>query len=67
MPYIEYDEVAGICRECGRNFRSEEDLLVHMEEVHAPSQMAPEPSPVTVRTKRGARASPSSSSSKKAS
>ncbi len=34
MPYIEYDEVAASCPECGRNFRSEEDLERHLVEVH---------------------------------
>lgn len=42
MPYVEYDEVAASCPECGRNFRSEEDLETHLEEVHA---RLPTPSP----------------------
>jgi hypothetical protein len=35
MPYVEYDEVVASCSECGRSFRSEEDLEVHRAEVHA--------------------------------
>ncbi|MCI4346792.1 MAG: C2H2-type zinc finger protein [Thermoplasmata archaeon] len=35
MPYVEYDEVGAACSECGRPFRSEEDLEEHRLEVHA--------------------------------
>ena len=54
MPYIDYDEVAAICRECGRNFRSEEDLQEHMEEVHEPArpEVAPVKGPAPSQRKR---------------
>jgi hypothetical protein len=41
MPYVEYDEVAASCSECGRNFRSEEDLEAHRLEVHGAPATAP--------------------------
>lgn len=37
MPYVEYDEVGAVCAECGRLFRSAEDLEAHRRESHAPS------------------------------
>jgi C2H2-type zinc finger len=41
MPYVEYDEVIASCSECGRAFRSEEDLEAHKAEVHeAPARGA---------------------------
>jgi hypothetical protein len=41
MPYVEYDEVVASCSECGRAFRSEEDLEAHRAEVHeAPAEAA---------------------------
>ncbi len=41
MPYVEYDEVEAICRDCGRTFRSEEALDEHREEAHASAGKAP--------------------------
>jgi len=35
MPYVEYDEVEAICRDCGRAFRSEDALEEHRQEAHA--------------------------------
>ncbi|MGA8303403.1 MAG: C2H2-type zinc finger protein [Thermoplasmata archaeon] len=35
MPYVEYDEVEAICSDCGRMFRSEDDLAAHRAESHA--------------------------------
>jgi hypothetical protein len=35
MPYVEYDELGSACSECGRPFRSEEDLEEHRRSVHA--------------------------------
>jgi hypothetical protein len=43
MPYVEYDEVVASCSECGRTFRSEEDLEVHKAEVHAAPASPPSP------------------------
>ncbi len=34
MPYVDYDEVAAICSECGRIFRSDEALELHRKETH---------------------------------
>ncbi len=36
MPYVEYDEVGAACSECGRLFRSAEDLEEHRKESHGP-------------------------------
>lgn len=35
MPYVEYDEVEAICRDCGRSFRSEDALAEHQAEAHS--------------------------------
>ena len=42
MPYVEYDEVEAVCRDCGRTFRSEEALEEHREVAHASAGKAPE-------------------------
>jgi DNA-directed RNA polymerase subunit RPC12/RpoP len=42
MPYVEYDEVEAICRDCGRAFRSEDALDEHRVEAHATAVKAPE-------------------------
>jgi uncharacterized C2H2 Zn-finger protein len=42
MPYVEYDEVEAICKDCGRAFRSEEALVEHRAEAHSTSVNAPE-------------------------
>jgi C2H2-type zinc finger len=34
MPYVDYDEVGAACAECGRLFRSTEDLDAHRRENH---------------------------------
>jgi hypothetical protein len=34
MPYVEYDEVGAACSECGRLFRSGDDLDEHRRESH---------------------------------
>jgi len=34
MPYVDYDEVGAACAECGRLFRSTEDLDAHRRETH---------------------------------
>jgi DNA-directed RNA polymerase subunit RPC12/RpoP len=34
MPYVDYDEVGAACAECGRLFRSPEDLDAHRRETH---------------------------------
>ena len=47
MPYVEYDEVGASCSECGRNFRSPEDLETHRTQVHHPdpgTETVPKPS-----------------------
>ena len=51
MPYVEYDEVEAICRDCGRVFRSEEALDEHRSEAHASAVNAPSESvrPKTVK------------------
>jgi uncharacterized C2H2 Zn-finger protein len=41
MPYVEYDEVEAICRDCGRVFRSEDALAEHRKEAHASVVNAP--------------------------
>lgn len=41
MPYVEYDEVEAICRDCGRVFRSEEALDEHRQEAHASAVKSP--------------------------
>ncbi|MFZ0831328.1 MAG: C2H2-type zinc finger protein [Thermoplasmata archaeon] len=41
MPYVEYDEVGAACAECGRLFRSADDLEAHRKESHAPAPSAP--------------------------
>jgi hypothetical protein len=38
MPYVEYDEVGAACAECGRLFRSADDLEAHRRESHAPAR-----------------------------
>ena len=45
MPYVEYDEVEAICRDCGRAFRSEDSLEEHRKEAHASAGKAPQESP----------------------
>ena len=42
MPYVEYDEVEAICKDCGRVFRSEDALDEHRAEAHAAAVNAPE-------------------------
>ncbi|HKN07496.1 MAG TPA: C2H2-type zinc finger protein [Thermoplasmata archaeon] len=44
MPYVEYDEVEAVCRDCGRSFRSEDALEEHRKEAHASAGKAPEES-----------------------
>lgn len=44
MPYVEYDEVEAVCRDCGRAFRSEEALEEHRNEAHASVAKASEES-----------------------
>ncbi len=34
MPYVDYDEVGAACADCGRLFRSAEDLDAHRRESH---------------------------------
>jgi DNA-directed RNA polymerase subunit RPC12/RpoP len=34
MPYVDYDEVEAACADCGRLFRSPEDLESHRQETH---------------------------------
>jgi hypothetical protein len=41
MPYVEYDEVEAICRDCGRVFRSEDALDEHRKEAHASAVRSP--------------------------
>jgi C2H2 type zinc finger protein len=41
MPYVEYDEVEAVCRDCGRAFRSEDALAEHREEAHASAMSVP--------------------------
>jgi C2H2 type zinc finger protein len=41
MPYVEYDEVEAVCRDCGRAFRSEDALDEHRAEAHASAVNAP--------------------------
>jgi len=41
MPYVEYDEVEAICRDCGRAFRSEDALDEHRKEAHASAVNSP--------------------------
>ncbi|MCI4352841.1 MAG: C2H2-type zinc finger protein [Thermoplasmata archaeon] len=40
MPYVEYDEVGASCAECGRLFRSAEDLDAHRRESHVAARTA---------------------------
>jgi len=40
MPYVEYDEVGAACAECGRLFRTADDLEEHRRESHAPVRAA---------------------------
>jgi len=51
MPYVEYDEVEAICKDCGRVFRSEDALAEHRTEAHSSEVKAPsEPAhPKTVK------------------
>lgn len=42
MPYVEYDEVGAACAECGRLFRSADDLEEHRKESHGPNPAGPE-------------------------
>ncbi|HYB78786.1 MAG TPA: C2H2-type zinc finger protein [Thermoplasmata archaeon] len=51
MPYVEYDEVEAICRDCGRVFRSEDALNEHHNEAHASAVNSPAESvrPKTVK------------------
>jgi hypothetical protein len=57
VPYVEYDEVEAVCRDCGMAFRSEEALDKHRDEVHQP---VPPATPARVRraTPRPARPEP---------
>lgn len=41
MPYVEYDEVEAICRDCGRVFRSEDALAEHRNEAHSSTVNSP--------------------------
>lgn len=43
MPYVDYDEVEAACAECGRLFRSPEDLEEHRRESHAPTRSTASP------------------------
>jgi Zinc finger, C2H2 type len=38
MPYVDYDEVGAACSDCGRLFRSAEDLEAHRRESHLPAR-----------------------------
>jgi hypothetical protein len=59
MPYVEYDEVVASCSECGRSFRSEEDLETHRGEVHeAPAKAAALTSAHSARPKADAPPAP---------
>jgi uncharacterized C2H2 Zn-finger protein len=49
MPYVEYDEVQAICSDCGRVFRSEEDLADHRSEAHGGKENPTPPPPAVVR------------------
>ena len=44
MPYVEYDEVEAVCRDCCRAFRSEDALEEHRIEAHSSRGKAPEES-----------------------
>lgn len=39
MPYVDYDEVGAACADCGRLFRSAEDLEAHRRESHPVAQV----------------------------
>ena len=41
MPYVEYDEVEAVCRDCGRAFRSEDALEEHRKESHSSTLKPP--------------------------
>lgn len=45
MPYVEYDEVAAVCPECGRPFRADEELRAHVAQTHADPGPARPPAP----------------------
>jgi Zinc finger, C2H2 type/C2H2-type zinc finger len=40
MPYVDYDEVGAACAECGRLFRSSEDLDAHRRESHPTARLS---------------------------
>lgn len=41
MPYVDYDEVEAACAECGRLFRTPEDLDAHRRETHPQARASP--------------------------
>lgn len=43
MPYVDYDEVGAACSDCGRLFRSAEDLEAHRRESHLPARASAPP------------------------
>ena len=45
MPYVEYDEVGAACAECGRLFRSADDLEEHRRESHPVARAVANPKP----------------------
>jgi hypothetical protein len=47
MPYVDYDEVGAACADCGRLFRSAEDLETHRRDSHAPARSSAPPKPKT--------------------
>jgi DNA-directed RNA polymerase subunit RPC12/RpoP len=47
MPYVDYDEVGAACAECGRLFRSVEDLDSHRRESHVTARLSPPEKPRT--------------------
>jgi C2H2 type zinc finger protein/C2H2-type zinc finger protein len=47
MPYVDYDEVGDVCAECGRLFRSSEDLEAHRRESHGPARSSSVEKPPT--------------------
>lgn len=47
MPYVDYDEVGAACAECGRLFRSADDLEAHRRETHVPARTGAPQKPKT--------------------
>jgi Zinc finger, C2H2 type/Zinc-finger of C2H2 type len=47
MPYVDYDEVGAACADCGRLFRSAEDLEAHRRDSHVPARSSAPPKPKT--------------------